>query len=190
MEILTAVDQKILSKGKVILDFDRKRIKLLGGITDKTAKKFIKYLKELELSGASSIDILIMSQGGNGFAANKIGGSIQRSKAQIRGINIGFTYSAALDILEYCHLRVSLPKGKFRMHKNSYHDGRYSDKKIPIEPDESCKILAKFIIEWFAYRTGKSEEVIKKWHEDEKFWTAEEALKDKLIDEILYDYRI
>lgn len=190
MEILTAVDQKILRKGKVILDFDRKRIKLLGGITDKTAKKFIKYLKELELSGASSIDILIMSQGGNSFAANKIGGSIQRSKAQIRGINIGFTYSAALNILEYCHRRASLPNGKFRMHKNSYHDGRYPDKKIPIEPDEACNTLAEFNLQWFFCRTGKSRQVIRKWKGDQKFWNAEEALKDNLIDEILYDYRI
>ena len=186
MEYKDELDRQLFEEGIIKYDEQNKTIKILGAITAISATNFLKCFKKFEELGFEKIDLLINSQGGDGFAANKIAAAIYRSKISVRGINIGLVYSAAIYIFESCNFRTSLIKGRFAMHKGTYWskaDGKQID-----QPDEFCLNLEKMNGDYIAYRIGTTLEIIDAWEVAEKKWNAEEALKDNLIDEILYDY--
>ena len=187
-------DKRLFTEGMVKCDKRKNEIKFLGSVSEKSADKFLEHFRYYEAKGSKNLDIVINNKGGDGYAAHRVVVAINNSNIITRSINTGIVYSAAVPIFEACKIRTSLPGKKFRVHQTTYWS-KETGLQVKLENMDKTqqkiqKDLEKFELRHLSRRIGTTQKKIKEWEQMEKIWTAEEALKDGLIDSILYDYVI
>ncbi len=159
------------------------QIKLLGTLTPAIVREFGTIYR-----GTTKIDLLIDSDGGLTRRCNAIIGAIRQLKGYgvtINGVVVGKAYSAAFIILQECETRKATPLADLMFHapaklrlggegEPSFVDERNFQHPMYLE---QIRILSE--------RSGLPEATLQEWSAQERHFSAEEALQNRFIDEIV-----
>ena len=144
------------------------------------------------------IKILFDSVGGDSFLSLQLGDLMRILPCKFIGVVLEAS-SAACTILQFCNQRLAVQSGRFLIHKNTCTP---DDKILRFRDDElfgqkmekvlqNLRSLDSRLVELFIYRTGFSEDEVKKWFSaSDDFLSSfgvQEALRRKLIDDIVAD---
>ncbi|WP_338813429.1 Clp protease ClpP [Bernardetia sp. Wsw4-3y2] len=146
------------------------------------------YIREqFSKATTSNPTLLINSVGGYINAGNAIINEMQRSGKSITGLVTGMAASFAGVILQKCDKRVMYKNSSMMLHRVG--SGGYGNADQIQASADNARDLENQIIEAFATRSGKTEKYIKdKYFNGADNWlTAEKALKEGFIDEIIED---
>ena len=170
--MLESKSSKILSE--IVCDLAGRKIKISGYINDGFGKKFKTALKQLIAQSSAVIEIEINSKGGLCFPLHQITSALKACELTSHGIVTDFGRSAGFDILQCCTKRFAY-RGAILM----FHAPRVGKRVCDEDSDhlEMVKILMR--------RTGQTKTTILHWAEQEREFTAEEALDAGLIDGII-----
>lgn len=167
---------------------DHPEVLLYGSISEWgkiKAADFISNLKALEAKH-TEVTFRIHSGGGSIFEGVPIYNAVENSKLKLTGIVDGLCASMMAVILQAFKTRKMVRGAKLMIHQGSAVISG-GVKKIREEAD-LLETLNKDMAEIFAKRTGKTAEwVLENWMKDgeDKWFSAEEALREGLIDEVI-----
>ncbi len=134
------------------------------------------------------ITLFISSGGGYidlGLAIQSIIEQMRREGRKVIGHVVGYAHSSAFDILQHCDIRKAEPTAGFVVHEDQFRKISGSTTSLMRECVFSHK-LEKAQWEGLAKRTGKSVQYYKrKTAGKDWFLTAQEAFKEKLLDELI-----
>lgn len=150
-----------------------------------TASDFDKLLKQARASGAKTLNIRINSPGGSVYHA--IAMRTMLMTADFENINIsieGLCASAATLLCCIPNRSVAMAEGSSFMIHNPTGGvlGTAKDMLREAENLQKCEANVRGI---YGKRSGKSDEQIKQWMDDETWFTAREALNAGFVDSII-----
>jgi ATP-dependent Clp protease, protease subunit len=171
---------------KVIEALSQKRQILLmeriDGDAQQTVSALIIYLNSLS---NEPITLFIDSSGGDTEAEMQLIDAISVSEAPICGVVTGDAFSAAFDILQACRIRKSYAHGKMLFHAPRLSGMPVDDEQKVAKEISDGRRLHEELLLFLSKRTGQSKEKWVKWSKKERKFTAPEALKLGIIDEII-----
>jgi|AntRauTorcE11897_2_1112592.scaffolds.fasta_scaffold09675_4 ATP-dependent protease ClpP protease subunit len=156
-------------------------------------------LIQLEYQSVEPIFLLIDSKGGEIESGLRLLDVINSLHSPINGIADGLVESVALDILQMCDRRLSLPNTRFFAHYGTYHKEIRVDRNKFSKRDKDAlfrKICAHKIPreELYIKRSNLNKEQLHDFFDQSERLglerTAAEMKEMGLIDEILTDYKI
>lgn len=150
-----------------------------------TASDFDKLLKQAKASGAKTLNIRINSPGGSVYHAVAMRTMLMTSDFENINISIeGLCASAATLLCCIPNRRVSMAEGSSFMIHNPVGGvlGTAKDMLREAESLQKCEADMRGI---YGKRSGKSDEQIKQWMDDETWFTAKEALDAGFVDSII-----
>lgn len=124
------------------------------------------------------IRIVFTTYGGEVYYALAISDLIGSSKRPVDIVVNGPCMSAGVLILQAARKRYASPGSQFLVHFGSEASDSASEQ-------QHYRYLDKICYQRFHERTGVSIRTIKRWHSGETYFTAEEALKNKIIDKVV-----
>lgn len=137
------------------------------------------------INNASPITLFIDSSGGNEIMGGYVCDAIRTSNSPVHGIVIALCGSAAFDILQACRRRIANKNAQLLFHSTRIRDLRVSaNRRKMIRWLDEARLRDQRVIRLLARRTSQPLKQLRKWAEEEKTFTASEALKFKFIDEI------
>lgn len=153
---------------------------------DKSASDFDKDIKDIIKAGAKKLLLRINSPGGvctESVAMRSILASAGFDEITIR--IEGLCASAATDIATLPGARVYIAEGSEYMIHNPWcwAAGNANELEKTIERLRNIEQVSR---SFYVKRTGQSEEQIKQWMDEEKWFTAEQAVEYGFADEVLY----
>lgn len=161
----------------------RRKLYLIGEITEEMYHKFSKRLDTLEAASKAPIEVEISSLGGSTYDALAIVGRIRNSKAPIHITAYGKIMSAAILIFASGHKRSASPETWFMTHQSSCKvQGELKHRLAEIEQSKLedaqwCNLLEQY--------TGTTAMQWQRWNEETKYMTAKQALATGLVLEVL-----
>ena len=163
-------------------EIEGNNIKLYGSIWDGDGPYIVSQISKM-LNKTTPLNIHVHSPGGSVFDGNLIINAINAAKAPITMINDGLAASMMSGIL-IAGKKVKMVRNGFIMiHPPSgYQSGNAS------EFESTAKLLRSMesnFVDHIINRTGKSKEDAEKWMVGDNWFSAEEALAEGLIDEII-----
>ena len=183
----TEVWEKLLRKRVVCLssDIDAEMVGKIGSS-----------IMTLNLESPDEIKMIIDSGGGKIVSSLKLVDFIKISKAPVTAIVIGACSSSAVNVLEACHKRLSMPHSRFFLHFASHNDfgynaGQSESAIIGILRKEirGTKMLQRALEDLILAQTNISRGELRRLMRDGGTrLNAQEALKIGLIDEIVEKY--
>ena len=162
----------------------KKRIDLYGAIEasgDNSAANFIKRFNEAQ--GCEVIDLHIHSPGGDVFEGNLIHNTILQSKTPVDVYVDGISASMA-SIVMLAGRNIFMSENAFVMIHSPYTFAVGSAEDL----EKSAELMRKMedlFIAAYCKKTGKEKEVVAAWLKGDNWFTAQEALDEKLIDGIV-----
>ena len=157
-----------------------------GEITDATADLAVAQLLFLDSQNPEKdINLYINSPGGSVTAGLAIYDTIQQIRSDVQTFCLGQAASMAAIILAggTAGKRNALPSSRVLIHQPwGGVQGQAVD--IGIQAREIIR-LKKLTIEYFAFHTGKSEEVIARDMERDFFMSAQEAVEYGVVDQVM-----
>lgn len=132
---------------------------------------------------SSVITLIIDSAGGGAIHGYWIADAIENSKAPIRGVVVGAAYSAAMVVLQSCHIRSAYRHAKFMIHGIGFRTASIGSVAFESEFAFYRKLTERFLEE-VGIRSGRPER-IRELCANEIFFFAPEALELNLINEIV-----
>lgn len=177
-----------LSSEKWELDLLQKRILYLDtSTTPGVAKRFGKAMVWLNSQDEEKpISLYIDSPGGNADAGLDICDMIRHSRAPVIGVVYRQAYSMAAVILQACSTRKCMRNAAILIHSirlcEAPLDELEDDLEKTLAKTRKCQAAVNEIIQ---SRTGFSDEKMREINKKDEFFSAEQALKLGLIDEIL-----
>ncbi len=164
----------------------KRKIILTGYITQEYSELLSGYIVNFRAQNNKPIYLFISSGGGYVQAASylcEVIRTVNRRIARVHAVVMEGAGSAALDIVQACDKRIAWPKAYFLLHGSDLAGKRIHDadlnqfiRETKKEDLESLKVLSD--------RSGQSMEALLAWSRQSKVFTATEALKYGLIDEI------
>jgi len=141
--------------------------------------------KGVPVGERTPIKLMFASNGGDLDINNSIIDTIELSKTPIWGVNMGYACSAACFIFMSCHVRYSLPRAFFLLHRGSgQFQGTYEQVTVEMEEyKRKIQELAGFILG----HSTIDEETLCGNLGGEWYVTAEEAVKLGICDKIITD---
>jgi ATP-dependent protease ClpP protease subunit len=169
-------------------------------VNDKINGDFLHQFKEwliaLDLDEAPIL-VAIDSDGGE---INKLFGTIDLigiMKSPVVGLVNGRCFSAAVDLLQACRVRLATPSCKFHLHcirGTIFYSAHLSDRKLRQLYNGKLKELRqeqKLVAQLYARRMGitevKAQKLMDDGEENDIFFGTDEALQMKIIDGIVND---
>lgn len=153
------------------------------GISAKTLSKLSKNLHVLNLISNDPITIVMNSGGGDVDSGYGIFDLIKASRSPVTIQVIGQASSMAMIILQAATVRQAYPFSRFMLHDGSLSaDGNTRDVEALIEFNKIDRFRAYKI---FQNRTGRPISYWNRRLQKDYFLTAEQALEEGLIDEII-----
>lgn len=173
---------------------NNKRIYLNGFVDDDMALKVsyfankILEMDKLKPSVNKEVTFLINSYGGSIISGNSIIGNIKRlQKAgyKVIGICESCAFSMAYDILVHCDIKKGYELSQYLLHQSSY--GLSGELKEMIREADFQKKVWEMSVNYYIANTNLTRERIEEIYEKKEnyFFTAQEALKNGSIDEII-----
>jgi len=169
------------------------RIFLYGDITEKSAKDVILKMRASYYYYVDTVYLYIHTDGGDFEACCSICDEIQGIQNQggeVVTISVGKTYSSGAFILCMGDRRYATINSTIMFHPISFELGDDfigNQVKYTAFSDKQFTIFLKTITDKLGKKTKKTREAFRESFKDELWLTAEEAKKQKLIDDI-WDY--
>lgn len=135
-----------------------------------------------QASGAEILNVYINSPGGSVFEARAIMAALQRFEGKKVAHIDSLCASAATSIALACD-EVQMTDGAFFMIHNA-SGIEYGDKRAFREYADLLEKVEGSIVADYVNKTGKDEEQIRAWMDDETWMTAQEALDNGFIDTV------
>lgn len=159
--------------------------RLIGMINEISVKEVLK-----DIDGANSnpgkklIVFTLSSSGGFLYYSQALYDAIKASQKPVICVVSGSCMSAALMVLQAAHKRISRPQTIFMLHQSSYwrEEHTYID-EMNILSEEWNRLYKQFVNQSI-HRSSLSFEKFEKMAKPRKYFSAEEALEMKFIDEI------
>ena len=174
----------VVNKANVLIKTEENNIYLIGAIYYGDDHIFEHYFSELE-SKHNEIKVHIHTEGGSVFAGNYIQNRIKASESVTDIIVMGSAFSMGAIILAAgkSKKRSMVRNGFIMIHSASdYSGGNKEELKDTIKLLE--QIDSNFILDLIEI-TGKSKKEVSKWLKKDTYFSAEQALKAGLINEII-----
>lgn len=160
-----------------------KRIELLDTLTPAMVEEFRRVPRT-----TTEIELLIDSDGGFSRRCRAIVSAIRQLKSYgvaTTAVVIGKAYSAAFIILQECDVRKALPLADLMFHAPiTLRFGKPGEGLLVDERNPESLIHIEFLDVLFK-RTGLPMATLKEWADQEKYFTADEALRNRFIDEVV-----
>jgi ATP-dependent Clp protease protease subunit len=140
----------------------------------------------IRLNAADSetpITVFIDTLGGDTRSSLFMCDAIEYSKAQVHGIVIGKAHSAGFRILQSCRTRTAYKNASLMFHGPAKNT-RIDDKNWSFANRESRRLHDEQI-KTYQKRSGQDIEKIRAWSQEEKIFTAQEAVKYRFLDKIV-----
>lgn len=169
---------------------------VLGEIDEESANTLIDFIFQIneyddqqeEVTNGylrNPIRLVINSSGGTTYDGLGIIGAIEISKTEVHAVGLGCIMSSALDVFAACHHRAAHRLATFMYHSlRSVSEGEVE--KQVTDVNESLRMQSegdKFLLSKTKLPKKKLDEIKKK--KDDWYFTAAEALKYGVVDEIL-----
>ena len=173
---------------------NNKRIYLNGFVDDDMAIKVsyftnkILELDKLKAPRSKEVTFLINSYGGSVIAGNSIIGNIKRLQKEgykVIAICESCAFSMAYDILIHCDIRKGYELSQYLLHQTSYGQG--GELKEMIREADFQKKVWDISVNYYVKNTELTRDRIEEIYEKKEnyFFTAQEALENGSIDEII-----
>lgn len=138
----------------------------------------------LEQANGEDVEIIINSPGGYTSSASEMYTAIKGYKGNVTAKIVGYACSAASWVaLGASKIEIS-PTGLMMIHNSSTYTG--GDYREMDKSSDMLQAVDKSIRNALKIKTNKTDEEIKKLMDKETWFTAEEALQNKLVDEIMF----
>lgn len=174
------VAKKIEIKGNIVQSSDKWIYNWLG--IEATSPQDVS--KALIEANGQDIEVDINSGGGDIFAGSEIYTALRGYKGNVLINIVGLAASAASVIAMAAKSRIT-PTGLFMMHNvSSKAQGDYRDME---HRAEVLKTANKSIANAYKDKTGLSDEELIKLMDQETWLSAEDAVKNKFVDEVMFD---
>ena len=172
--------KKINVKGNIITSGDKWIYDWLG--IEATSPQDIN--KALDDANGQDIEVDINSGGGDIFAGSEIYTALRSYKGNVQ-INIVGVAASAASVIAMAGKSKITPTGLFMMHNvSSKAQGDYRDMEHRVEV---LKTANKSIANAYKEKTGISDTELFKLMDKETWMSAEEAVKNKFVDEVMFD---
>ncbi|WP_110933820.1 head maturation protease, ClpP-related [Paenibacillus bouchesdurhonensis] len=149
------------------------------------ANQFTKDLKAL--GNISHLVMRINSGGGDVFAANAIYAQLKAHPAKVTGIIEGVAASAATILLAACDIVKAWSNATIMVHDPLAGLMGYYNKKDLEKVGDVLDTVKSSIINGYISKTGRTAEELSALMDQEKWMTAEEAMAEGFVDEIMDD---
>lgn len=176
------------STDTILVDPLRREIWIDGDITEHVSRDFIRGVRHMEALGATRVDIMVNSNGGDVSEGLAIADYIKYvgTKSLVMATKvIGVSYSAGSLISSSGTkgYRYALPNSNFLIHQLSAGgiDGKMEDLASEIR---HLEMLNKLLIQQLSTNSGQSVFTITRDVKQETYMSAQQALKYGLIDHI------
>lgn len=156
------------------IDVETKTVFIVGAIDEGL---FLRLVIALRMFRGEACTVVLNSYGGEIVNALAMIEAMRAYSGQIRTHATGACMSAGALILQAGHVRSATPDCSLLVHFGHEENASGSQAKHNAKLTARMKQILK-------ERTGKSPKTINKWLEADTYFTAEEALKAKLIDEV------
>lgn len=180
--------QRFVDIGDTGVDWERKRIYLIGDIDDDTSKRVLPALHVLD-SEPGAIVVILNSNGGEESAGFAIYDAMCAAEHEIHVYGIGGVYSIAALILQGGTKRFMTPTAQLMIHngrvgldKNMYTSEEIA--QLAKEQEIGNKRYHNALWRGKASEKGVSLKRVADWCKEERHFGAEEALSFGLIDAI------
>lgn len=174
------MSKKINIKGDIVQSSDKWIYNWLG-IEATSPQDVSKVLNE---ANGQDIEVDINSGGGDIFAGSEIYTAIRNYKGNVMINIVGLAASAASVIAMAGKSRIT-PTGLFMMHNvSSSARGDYRDME---HSAEVLKTANQSIANAYKEKTGLSDEELFKLMDKETWMSAEDVVKNKFVDEVMFD---
>jgi ATP-dependent protease ClpP protease subunit len=163
------------------VDFDKRQVILVGEVSAEmflTALSGSRILTQDADGILAPITFLINTDGGDVAQALAIHELISALPMPTRTHAVGACMSSGMLILQAGKVRSASPSCSLMVHFGEEMNTSGSEAKHNAEFTRRMKVL-------FRERTGRSAKAVNGWFDGDTFFTAEEALKAKLIDEVI-----
>jgi ATP-dependent protease ClpP protease subunit len=166
-----------------ILDLAKRQITIEKFIDMTKAEQIIRAITALtRIDASSSIELVVNSQGGRAEAGVEIAKKIIECGVAFNGTVVGSAWSAAFNIFQYCVRRRAVRTATLLLHAPYIAPDNTVWGEPIILHDDPAHLLSMSLL---AMRTGHPVEKIARWAVEEREFTADEALRLRLIDEIV-----
>ena len=173
---------EIMLYGEIVQDFGKWYKENFPN--DKSASDFDKAIKELKAKGAKKLKLRINSPGGIVTEAVAMRGTLTGAGFESIEIRIeGMCASAATLIASIPDARVTITPGSEYMIHNPW-TGAWGNANELEKVVEHLRQLEETSRGFYAQKSGQADEQIKRWMDDEKWFTAEEAVKYGFADAV------
>ncbi len=176
----------------------QRKVVLAGEITEKKMHDLTMMLLQLDYEKTEPITILIDSSGGDVAASYFFQDMINSLNSPVDGLVIGDAYSMAVDVLQMCRVRKTLPNARIGCHFTRHgfnviaYSETFGENHLQAIKTKVLKNKAKREAMYVA-RTGQSIEQIREIFEAggryKHYMTAHEALEKGFVDEILTNFK-
>lgn len=161
---------------------DLREIYLVGGINDEAAHQLITSLRTLDAK-RGPIHVVIASNGGDEGAGWAIYDALKLARNEIRIEAFGSCQSISMLILQAAKLRLLSPDCRLMIHNGSIEVAATVSQMRSMGPE--VEFLTQRYYEVLAERSGQSIKTIRKWCDEEKYMSSEEACQEGLADGII-----
>lgn len=177
-------EQGILPDDAVETFLLKRQIVLAEMITGDTHDLLSSHILYLNAKSYEPITLIVHSEGGSCCATDHICDAIRRSVAPVHGLVIGEAGSGAFLVLQACHRRLAYPNAHLLFHSPDLGGVRVD---LPNLRGEIAKALLahRRNLHMVARRCKQSVATVAEWSRTEYSFTAIEALKHGIIDEIV-----
>lgn len=172
--------KKISVKGDIVSSGDKWIYDWLG--IEATSPKDVS--KSLNEANGEDIEVDINSGGGDIFAGSEIYTALRNYKGNVEINIVGLAASAASVISMAAKSKIT-PTGLFMIHNvSSRASGDYRDME---HSAEILKTANQSIANAYKEKTGLSDKELLKLMDKETWMSAEDAVKNKFVDEVMFD---
>jgi ATP-dependent Clp endopeptidase proteolytic subunit ClpP len=172
--------KKINIKGDIVQSSDKWIYGWLG--IEATSPQDVN--KVLNEANGEDVEVDINSGGGDIFAGSEIYTALRNYKGNIQINIVGLAASAASVIAMAGKSRIT-PTGLFMIH--NVHGGASGDYRDMDHSSEVLKTANQSIANAYKEKTGLSDKELLNLMDKETWMSAEDAVKNKFVDEVLFD---
>lgn len=172
--------KKINIKGNIVQNDDKWICDWLG-IESTSPQDISKLLSE---ANGQDVEVDINSGGGDIFAGSEIYTSLRSYKGSVQ-VNIVGRAASAASVIAMAGKSKITPTGLFMIHNVS--TGAKGDYRDMEHQAEILKTANKSIANAYKEKTGLSDSELLKLMDKETWLSAEEAVKNKFVDEVMFD---
>ncbi len=168
------------------LDLENRTIHIEGEINDRTAAEFIQGIIALNrLDSSKPIKVLIMSHGGSVIHGMAMYDAICTSQAPVETYCIGTAYSMGAILFVAGAKRYILEHSKVMLHEPLVTEGLGGNASSIKSMSDTLQDIKKQINELLCKHTGRTMEEMEEATGFDHYFSAEEAIKFGLADEVV-----